>query len=771
MDREFDFYEWHALGLFGYDPDRKVTIRVQADIDVGHGKSHSQATVDRIVNKCRQVPWVTVRTSKSGKGIHIFVGLANPLPAPDTRAHVANCKRVLQILSDTINEPLLEMADDLNGWLRVMDDRYEDAPGAFEVLVQATEKLAVPTFDVSAIPPVDASHLSEPVVPPHMTPLAKAFLSTLEQQPHDVRQEKDTDGNPGNDFYAHSKDLQTTARLHGYEELPTEATGVIKNSKDKQWNTRWNFEDNGDLFLTSFHGGGESEWEHKHDTRDTYTLRLKPSGGGASKKKKSKGTTEDKPKMHDQLVDLGKEDVLFHNAAGHAFVTYPDDYIPKTVQIQSEEYKAILEARFQQRNNTYPGDGPLKNAINTLERHAKSTSCCPTQPTFVRQAHFDGKLAIDLCDEQWRSVLITPEKTSIVQHETPFIRYPGMLPMPVPTTGGSFDDLWKIIPADDQTKLMYTAFIFSAFAPVGPRPVLVNNSPEGSGKSFCMKRLRDLIDPNESPIGSFPRNEDDHHIKAERSFVLAYDNIDSLSHDEATRICQFATGAGFSKRTHYTNRGEEIFNSCRSQMFNGIPNLVLRGDLADRVLMVRTGRLSGFTAEGELIPEFRKVWPGIFGVICEIVQFGLQRFAEDIEVPQELRDFRMADFVKWIHAIDPILREKVSAWEPGAFWSHLRSIQKDTAETLLSDTPWTLELAAYIRQEGAFEGRLKDLLDEVNQFCKDHRTDSCCDWPTTPKKVSTLLKRGEVNLAKCGIRIERKLGRSRTTIYRIALTE
>ena len=51
-------------------------------------------------------------------------------------------------------------------------------------------------------------------------------------------------------------------------------------------------------------------------------------------------------------------------------------------------------------------------------------------------------------------------------------------------------------------------------------------------------------------------------------------------------LCCLATGGSYSKRTLYTDDEEQLFSAMRPIMFNGIGNVVVRGDLADRALVI-----------------------------------------------------------------------------------------------------------------------------------------------------------------------------------------
>ena len=87
----------------------------------------------------------------------------------------------------------------------------------------------------------------------------------------------------------------------------------------------------------------------------------------------------------------------------------------------------------------------LADAITTLA--GKACHDGGEEPVFLRVAPHGGNILIDLCDEQWRVVEVTPEGWRILDYSpVAFIRTGSMqaLPEPVPG-GGSIEPLWRLL--------------------------------------------------------------------------------------------------------------------------------------------------------------------------------------------------------------------------------------------------------------------------------------------------------------------------------------
>jgi len=102
----------------------------------------------------------------------------------------------------------------------------------------------------------------------------------------------------------------------------------------------------------------------------------------------------------------------------------------------------------------------------------------------------------------------------------------------------------------------------------------------GSAKSTGVRVIRELLDPNKTPLRSEPRETRDLMIAAQNAWALAFDNISHLSWRLSDDLCRLATGGGFSTRRLYTDEEEQLFEATRPLLLNGIDGVVSRGDLA-----------------------------------------------------------------------------------------------------------------------------------------------------------------------------------------------
>src|SRR5262249_18401328 len=152
-----------------------------------------------------------------------------------------------------------------------------------------------------------------------------------------------------------------------------------------------------------------------------------------------------------------------------------------------------------------------------------------------------------------------------------FRRAAGMCALPQPVRGGNVNELRQLINVeDDRAWRLLVAWLLMAFSPRGPYPVLVLGGGHGAAKTWTANRLRDLVDPNEAPNRSEPREPRDLMIAARNGWVLAFDNISDLPAWLSDGLCRLATGSGFATRELYSDDDEVIFVATRPIIVNGI---------------------------------------------------------------------------------------------------------------------------------------------------------------------------------------------------------
>jgi len=450
-------------------------------------------------------------------------------------------------------------------------------------------------------------------------------------------------------------------------------------------------------------------------------------------------------KSHRESNASEKAGGLFHTTD---MVAYADIDIlgwRETWPVRSRGFRYWLVRIYYEIEGSAPNNEALQTALALCEARAFFDG--PRREVFTRVGGANGKIYIDLADEHWRAIEISPTGWQVLDSKQVPIRFrraPGMLPLPEPKTGGSVDALrasLNIKSADDFELAL--AWLLAAMRDRGPYPVLALMGEQGSAKTSFATILRSLVDPNTAPLRSFPREDRDLFIAASNGWIVGYDNVSRIPSWLSDALCRLATGGGFSTRKLYTDDEEQLFNAQRPVVLNGIEDFVNRPDLADRTILLTLDPIPEDRRKTDraLQNELDRVRPQILGALLNLIVVGLQR----LPLTQLARLPRMADFALWGCACERT---------PGAFMQAYEGNRAAAVEIILEADPVATAVRAFMKARGGEEwvGTSSRLLPELAEMIDEsHRRGR--DWPSAPNALSGRLRRSAPNLRKTGIEI------------------
>lgn len=106
-----------GIGMTGWDWKNKLSRWVAFDFDaiVGHSEKHANKLTDMELREVEQavsdIPWVTIRSSTSGSGLHLYVFLENPEPTATHTEHAALARAILGMMSAITGKNLSTKVD------------------------------------------------------------------------------------------------------------------------------------------------------------------------------------------------------------------------------------------------------------------------------------------------------------------------------------------------------------------------------------------------------------------------------------------------------------------------------------------------------------------------------------------------------------------------------------------------------------------------------------------------------------------------------------
>jgi len=448
---------------------------------------------------------------------------------------------------------------------------------------------------------------------------------------------------------------------------------------------------------------------------------------------------------------------LFHDPEGTGFARVEQKGHVETYRIRGNDLHKWISYRFYRE-----GGKPLKGAdmgdvLSVLE--AKATFEGQEHKVYIRVANVGERVFLDLGNPDWEVVEVDAQGWRVIPSAkcpVRFRRAPGMLPLPTPEPGGSLEELREFLNCDEDGFILAIGWKLAALHGQGPFPILVIGGRQGTGKTTAARVIRGTLDPSTASDRGAPNDVRDAVIACSNAWVQSWDNLSSMKPELSDAACRIATGAGFSTRKLFTDGDEHITHVRRPIMVNGIPDLLSRGDFAERALVVRLQPIPDAKRKTEAAfwQSFEAAQPRILGALLDVLSGALLRLPETTmdRMP------RMADFARLIAAAEPDC-----PWHGGDFMRAYEAGRQEAATSVLDGDAVAqaiMKLAGKRREEGkpggVFEGSAADLLAKLAQGAEKGE-----GWPRSPKGLVNHLERIAPAMAFEGYRIERR--RTRTS--------
>lgn len=243
--------------------------------------------------------------------------------------------------------------------------------------------------------------------------------------------------------------------------------------------------------------------------------------------------SDDDSSALDELVALVRAQCqLHHDADRNAVAVIPMPSRREVWRVYSSGFEDWLRAAYWRAKEMGVPETTMKSALATLA--AAGINDGDEIEVHVRAARCGDGYLIDLADEQWQAIHVTPQGWRVV-NESPvyFTRTPSMrpLPMPVPigVTHGDVGLLWQHTNIPAHSRVMVLAWLLDCFRPDTPFPVLELVGEQGSAKSTTQSVLRSLVDPNKVMLRGRPKTVEDVFVAAANNWLVSYENLSGLT--------------------------------------------------------------------------------------------------------------------------------------------------------------------------------------------------------------------------------------------------
>jgi hypothetical protein len=307
--------------------------------------------------------------------------------------------------------------------------------------------------------------------------------------------------------------------------------------------------------------------------------------------------------------------------------------------------------------------------------------------------------------------------------------------LPIPVEGGDIAELRGLlnIGADDFDVLV--GWMVASMISDIPHPILMLGGGQGTGKTTAARMIVGVLDASDAPTRTQPRDPESYALSVAGSWATVFDNVSTIPEWQSDALCKTVTGDAFTKRKLYADRELSVVSFRRVLAITTIDAGALRGDLADRVVLVELDKIdkSRRRGEGEIKASFEELRPRIFGAFCSLLARVLKNLPHVMlkELP------RMADFAKVLDALDMDLGTERLA-------TYLGQGERLADDVVEGDAVGTA-IRGFMESRTGWSGTMKELLEAITP------EDPPRDFPKSPRKLASRVKRLSPALEEIGV--------------------
>lgn len=377
------------------------------------------------------------------------------------------------------------------------------------------------------------------------------------------------------------------------------------------------------------------------------------------------------------------------------------------------------------------------------------------EPVHLRVASYGDGVVLDLGTPDGAAVVITKTGWQVVPRSPVLFQRTGLTgALPIPVRGGDMNKLREVLNVAEESFPLLVGWLVAAFMPDIPHPILMLGGLQGTGKTTAARFITGLFDPSDAPTRSQPRDPEAWAMMAANSWSTALDNVSTIPDWLSDALCKAVTGDGWVRRTLYTNGDVSVLNFRRVIVLTSIDPGALRGDLAERLLLVDLELIppSRRRSERQLNSAYTRAQPLVLGALLDL----LAKVLAGLDAAPQTNLHRMADFAQVLHALDAAIGTDTVPRFSGQG-------ERIAADVLESDAVGSA-IREFIVAKGEWAGNSSALLERITP---EH---AGRDWPKNGRALTGRLKRLVPALALKGVEVRAPDPTDKTRTYHLRAT-
>jgi hypothetical protein len=395
-----------------------------------------------------------------------------------------------------------------------------------------------------------------------------------------------------------------------------------------------------------------------------------------------------------------------------------------------------------------PSNPTEKQVIKVLQAKARRSG--NRHSLYLNVARYGKAILYDLGNG---AVKITDKNWSVVKNPPIIFRKPNAQQQQVkPKRGGDVRQLLNFMNITNESEqLLLLCYVITLFIPDMKYPALILHGTQGAGKSFLMQFIKSLVDHSELDTGSgTPKDEQDLGLNALHNYLLFYDNMSVITEKLSDALCRAVTGSVFQTRRLYTTNEVFAFKFNRPIILNGLNQIVAKGDLLDRCLVMQLERVADEKRkeEGTFKAEFEEAKPYILGAIFDTI-IKAQAILNKVQPDNSTR---MLGYERWGCAIAEVL-----GYGQDKFKQALKENNQLRHSHAIEVNPVGQAILAFMQDKSEWSGAPSALYGLLEPIWFKLRLEKPKDAPRLSKALNTLTP----NLLAKGIKVTMARGDKR----------
>lgn len=399
--------------------------------------------------------------------------------------------------------------------------------------------------------------------------------------------------------------------------------------------------------------------------------------------------------------------------------------------------RQTLAREYYNRSGSTANAAALGDALEVLSGRAQEMDRVELP---LRLTERDGAVYIDMGTADGAVLTVSPSGWRITNdHPVVFRRTELTGAMVTPSPGGDLHKLKDILNVDEKNFRLIVSWMIAALQPGMPHPILSLFGQQGTAKTTGAKTVINLVDPSPAPTRSSPRDLGQWLTTAAGCWVSGIDNVSSIPEWFSDAMCRASTGEGVVNRSLYTDSNLSVSAFRRCIVMTGIATESLRGDLAERLLMIELEPISKAKrkTDAEVEARFNEIAPEVLGGLLDLLVKVLE--AHPSIKLEEMG--RMADFTVVLAALD-----KVTGWSTVDDYV---DTGEDIARTVVDGDLFATALRGLAQQAGVWEGTAQALFDLITPERPPQK------WPKSATAVGARLARLAPAMESVGVIVEK----------------